>query len=112
MQSSKIGDPVSLDFDLLVTSEGSRAAGVERFADQYRRANIEPTEQYVSTPPGSTKHRLPAGGFGFANLHLAGDWINTGLNVGSVEVAVMGGMLAARSLDATLPSDDIYAHFH
>jgi len=57
----------------------------------------------VTTPPGSTQYRLPAGGFGVDNLVLAGDWINTGLNVGSVEGATMGGFLAARALDPSLP---------
>jgi uncharacterized protein with NAD-binding domain and iron-sulfur cluster len=49
----------------------------------------------VTSPPGSTQARLKAWGSGFANLTLAGDWIYTGLNVGSVEGAVMGGRLAS-----------------
>ena len=48
-------------------------------------------------PAGSAKYRLEAGGSGFDNLILAGDWIYNGLNVGSFEGAVMGGKLAANA---------------
>jgi uncharacterized protein with NAD-binding domain and iron-sulfur cluster len=68
---------------------------VQRFNQQFWRANIDPTESYVTSPPGSTAARLKAWGSGFANLSIAGDWIYTGLNVGSVEGAVMGGRLAS-----------------
>ena len=50
---------------------------------------------YVTSPPGSTAARLKAWGSGFANFSIAGDWIYTGLNVGNVEGAVMGGRLVS-----------------
>ncbi|OYT92383.1 MAG: hypothetical protein CFE43_08955 [Burkholderiales bacterium PBB3] len=89
------GDPVGLDFSLLHTSAGSNLLGVQRFNEQFWRANIDPTESYVTSPPGSTAARLKAWATGFSNLSIAGDWTYTGLNVGSVEGAVMGGKLAA-----------------
>ena len=89
------GDPMGLDFSLLHTSPGSNLLGVQRFNQQFWRANIDPTESYVTSPPGSTAARLKAWATGFSNLSIAGDWTYTGLNVGSVEGAVMGGKLAA-----------------
>ena len=84
---------MSLDFDLLVDPRNVGAEGVQRFDSQFWRANIDPTERYVTTPPGSVRYRLEAWGSGFTNLTLAGDWIYTGLNVGSFEGATMSGKL-------------------
>lgn len=93
------GDPIGLDFSLLVGhDEATAGVGVKRFDQQFWRANIDPTERYVLSPPGSTRYRLKAWGSGFDNLVLAGDWIYTGLNVGSVEGTVMGGRLASFAL--------------
>jgi uncharacterized protein with NAD-binding domain and iron-sulfur cluster len=71
---------------------------VQQFDQQFWRANIDPTERYVTSPPGSTAARLQAWGSGYANLAITGDWIYTGLNVGSVEGAVMGGRLASHAV--------------
>lgn len=102
------GDPVGLDFSLLVPYQpGSAGIGVKRFDQQFWRANIDPTERYVTSPPGSTAARLKAWGSGLDNLVLAGDWIYTGLNVGSVEGAVMGGRLAAHAVSGLPALADI-----
>lgn len=95
------GDPAGLDFGLLVDAKDGE--GVSRFDRQFWRANIDPTERYVASPPGSTKYRLKAWESGFSNLILAGDWIYTGLNVGSAEGAVMGGRLAAHAISGSPP---------
>ena len=93
------GDPMGLDFSLLQGFDEANAGdGVHRFKQQFWRANVDPTESYVTSPPGSTAARLKAWGSGFSNLVLAGDWIYTGLNVGSVEGAVMGGRLASHAV--------------
>jgi uncharacterized protein with NAD-binding domain and iron-sulfur cluster len=93
------GDPIGLDFSLLQGHDDANAGvGVKRFDQQFWRANIDPTERYVLSPPGSTKFRLKAWGTGFDNLVIAGDWIYTGLNVGSVEGTVMGGRLASHAI--------------
>ena len=72
--------------------------GVARFDQQFVRANIDPTERYVMSVAGSTKHRLRAGESGFDNLVLAGDWVFSGLNAGSVEAAAMAGLAAANAV--------------
>lgn len=96
--NNPIGDPMGLDFDLLIDTREVDAQGVHRFDSQFWRANIDPTERYVTTPPGSVKYRLEAWGSGFDNLTLAGDWIYTGLNVGSFEGATMSGKLASYAI--------------
>ncbi len=102
------GDPAGLDFGLLVDDSGAK--GAARFDSQFWRANIDPTERYVASPPGSTKYRLKAWQSGFANLIPAGDWIYTGLNVGSVEGTVMGGRLASHAVCGSPPLKDIIGY--
>lgn len=72
--------------------------GEQRIESQYYRINIEPTERYVLALPGSARLRLRADESGFDNLYLAGDWLYTGLNVGCVEAAVMGGYQASQAI--------------
>lgn len=110
-----VGDPMGLDFDLLVdartTQPGAlRAEGVQRFDSQFWRANIDPTELYVTSPPGSTACRLEAWASGFDHLTLAGDWIYTGLNVGSFEGATMSGKLASYALSGAPALDTIIGY--
>jgi uncharacterized protein with NAD-binding domain and iron-sulfur cluster len=105
------GDPISLDFSLLHAYDEAKAGiGIQRFDQQFWRANIDPTERYVTSPPGSTAARLKAWGSGLSNLVLAGDWIYTGLNVGSVEGAVMGGKLAAHAVGGLPALADIVGY--
>ncbi|MDJ0654466.1 MAG: NAD(P)-binding protein [Xanthomonadales bacterium] len=104
-------DPVGLDFSLLHSLDPNAAGqGAPRFETQFWRANIDPTERYVTSPPGSAKYRLKAGESGYANLFLAGDWIYTGLNVGSVEGTVMGGRLASNALSGSPSKGDIHGY--
>ncbi len=72
--------------------------GEARFFSQFRRVNIDPTERYVLSVPGSTQYRLRANESGFANVFLAGDWTACGVNAGCVEAAVTSGMLAATAI--------------
>lgn len=102
------GDPIGLDFSLLTPYDAATAGqGVKQFEQQFWRANIDPTERYVTSPPGSTAARLKAWGSGVSNLVLSGDWIYTGLNVGSVEGTVMGGRLAAHAITGLPKLEDI-----
>ncbi len=88
-------DRDGFDWNLLVDGRGK---GPGRFATQFWRANFQPTERYVLTPPGGVEHRLAAGESGYENLLLAGDWVRNGLDVGCVEAATMAGMQAARAI--------------
>ncbi len=62
------------------------------------RANVDPSDRYVQSLPATGAHRLRADESGFANLFLAGDWINCGLNAGCIEAAVMAGTEAANAV--------------
>jgi uncharacterized protein with NAD-binding domain and iron-sulfur cluster len=85
-------------FDWRLLVDEQRGEGPERFSAQFWRANLQPSERYVLTPPGSVEHRLQASESGYENLFLAGDWTKTGLDGGCVEAAVMSGMQAARAI--------------
>ncbi len=110
------GDPVGFDFGLLVDTmgaiepDGVENVGIARIESQYWRANIDPSERYVTSPPGSTQHRLKAWDTGFSNLVVAGDWIYTGINVGSVEGTVMSGKLASYALSGAPALDSIIGY--
>jgi len=85
-------------WDWLAAPHQPQAEGEQRFESQFWQANIDPSERYVLSVVGSTRHRLKAGESGFRNLFLAGDWVKTGLNCGCMEATVMSGMQAARAI--------------
>ena len=85
-------------FDWSLLADPSAGRGVARFGSQYWRANVDPSERYVLSVPGSTRFRLPPGESGFANLYLAGDWTATRLSAGCIESAVESGRCAARAI--------------
>lgn len=72
--------------------------GPQRLNEQYLRANVEPSERYVLSVPGSAKYRIPPEDTGFRNLYAVGDWTACGLDAGYVEGAVISGMLAANAI--------------
>jgi uncharacterized protein with NAD-binding domain and iron-sulfur cluster len=75
-----------------------RAQGRARLDAQYWTANVDPSDRYVQSPPGSAIHRLRADEAGYQNLFLAGDWTNCGLNAGCIEAAVLSGLQAANAV--------------
>jgi uncharacterized protein with NAD-binding domain and iron-sulfur cluster len=60
--------------------------------------NIDPSDRYVQSVPGSDKYRLRSDESGYDNLVLAGDWTDSGYNAGCIEAAVMSGLQAANAL--------------
>lgn len=95
-RATAAGDPASLDWNLLVDPGGGQ--GEARYDAQFWRANLDPSERYVLSVPGTTQFRLKSGESGFANLYLAGDWTDNGFNAGCVEAAVMSGLQAAEEI--------------
>lgn len=77
---------------------GAAPATEARLDTQYWRANVDPSDRYVQSLPGTGAHRLRADQTGYANLFLAGDWINSGLNAGCIEAAAMAGVQAANAV--------------
>jgi uncharacterized protein with NAD-binding domain and iron-sulfur cluster len=88
------------------------AAGPEQFATQFWTANVNPSDRYVQSTPGSSAYRISPLDNTFDNLTIAGDWTACGLNVGCVEAAVMSGRLAAHAISASPPLADIVGYDH
>lgn len=81
-------------WNLLVDPHQRR--GPDRLEHHVIRANVQPSDRYVQTLPGATRARLRPGHTGFSNLWVCGDWTRNGMNVGSVEAAVLSGLIAGR----------------
>jgi hypothetical protein len=76
----------------------NNAEGPDRFHWQHVIANVGPIESYVQAAPNTLQHRLRADESQFSNLLLAGDWTRNGIEVGSVEGAVISGLKAAKAI--------------
>jgi len=74
------------------------ARGPAALHTQHVSVNIDPSDRYVQSVPGSDKYRLRSDESGYDNLVLAGDWTDSGLNAGCIEAAVMSGLQAANAL--------------
>ncbi|HEY2448145.1 MAG TPA: FAD-dependent oxidoreductase, partial [Mycobacterium sp.] len=81
---------------LLCGVNGQR--GREALSTQHVSVNIDPSDRYVQSLPGSDKYRLRPDESGYDNLVLAGDWTDSGMNAGCIEAAVMSGLQAANAL--------------
>lgn len=88
------------------------AVGVRRFDSQFYRANIDPSERYVLSLPGTTQYRIKPDDTGFDNLTIAGDWTWCVYNDGCVESAVTSGMLAANAISGLPHLGEIAGYGH
>jgi uncharacterized protein with NAD-binding domain and iron-sulfur cluster len=87
-------------------------AGPAQFATQFWTANVNPSDRYTQSMPGSSAFRISPLDRTFDNLAIAGDWTACGINVGCVEAAVVSGRLAAHAI-AELPAlSDIIGYDH
>ena len=75
-----------------------RLIGADRLNAQHIVANVDPSERYTQTLPGTTKYRIRPDDTGFVHLFIAGDWTECGLNFGCVEAAVISGRLASSGI--------------
>jgi uncharacterized protein with NAD-binding domain and iron-sulfur cluster len=90
-------DPAALRWHWLHDDLGRE--GSARLEAQWIAAVPNPSDRYVLSLPGTTRHRLRSHESGFDNLVLAGDWTRNAINGGCAESAVMSGLDAARCLD-------------
>jgi hypothetical protein len=100
-------------WDLLADPNGDREsgrAGEDRFSTQFWTANVNPTDRYVLSLPGTVKDRVSPLDDTYDNLTVAGDWTECGLNLGCVEAAVMSGRLAAHRVSQTPRLDEIFGY--
>jgi uncharacterized protein with NAD-binding domain and iron-sulfur cluster len=89
-------NPHGLDWSKLYCDGSS--IGANRLREQYLRANIDVSERYVLSIPGTQSVRRKAQDSGFKGLVITGTWIDTGLNISAVETATMSGLQAARAI--------------
>ena len=84
------------DWHLLggVNGERGRAA----LDTQHVSVNVDPSDRYVQSVPGTERYRLRPDESGYDNLVLAGDWTDCAMNAGCIEAAVMSGLQAANAL--------------
>lgn len=83
-----------------------------RFASQFWKANVNPTDRYTLALPGSARHRLSPLDNSYDNLTVAGDWTNCGHNTGCVESAFMSGRLAAHAICGRPSLESIIGYDH
>jgi len=87
-------------------------SGAARFDAQYWRANVNPSDRYVLSVPGSAKYRLSPLDMTYDNMTIAGDWTACGIDGGCVEAAVISGRLAAHALAGAPRLEDIVGYDH
>jgi hypothetical protein len=83
-----------------------------RFDSQYWTANVNPSERYVLSLPGTQKYRISPLDNTYDNLTIAGDWTTCGLDAGCVEAAVISGRLAAHAISSSPALEEIVAFDH
>ena len=91
---------------------GSSPADKSRFGSQYWAANVNPSDRYVLSLPGSIKYRISPLDNTYDNLTITGDWTDCGHNAGCVEAAVMAGRLAAHAIAGWPALEDIVGYDH
>ena len=93
------------------TAPPARAAK-SQFDTQYWIGNVDPSERYILSLPGTTRYRISPLDNTYDNLTIAGDWTSCGFDVGCVEAAVMSGKLAAHAISSFPRLEDIIAYDH
>ena len=105
-------------WSLLVSDQPAAAAsasatqGPQALRSQYWRANVNPSDRYVLTLPGSNNYRLSPLDMTYTNMTITGDWTDAGFNAGCTEAAVMSGMLAAHAISGLPELESIVAYDH
>ena len=79
--------------------------------DRVWRANVNPSDRYTLSLPGTARHRISPLDATYDNLTICGDWTDTGIS-GCVEAAVMSGRLAAHALSHQPALEDIVGYDH
>jgi uncharacterized protein with NAD-binding domain and iron-sulfur cluster len=107
------GAPGQFRWEILAEPGPSSAAvGPARFDTQFWTANVNPSDRYSLSLPGTLKYRLSPLDATIDNLTVAGDWTDCGFNEGCVEAAVMSGRLAAHALSKLPRLEDIIGFDH
>ena len=102
------------NWDLLAyeTPDEEQDQGAARIDSQFMTANVNPTDKYVLSLPGTQSARISPLDAKFDNLTVAGDWTACGHMAGCVEAAVMSGRLAAHAISQTPRLEEIIGYDH
>lgn len=85
-------------FDWRLLTGAGDACGAAALRTQHLSVNVDPSDRYVQSIPGTDRYRLRPDESGYDNLVLAGDWTDSGINAGCIEAAVLSGLQAANAL--------------
>jgi hypothetical protein len=99
-------------WDLVVGAAGDTPANADRFQSQFWTANVNPSDRYTLSLPGSSAYRISPLDRTYDNLTVCGDWTDCGFNSGCVEAAVMSGRLAAHAISRRPALADIVGFDH
>ena len=83
-----------------------------QFDSQFWTANVNPSDRYSLSLPGTLRHRISPLDKTYDNLTIAGDWTDCGFNEGCVEAAVMSGRLAAHAISGFPRLEEIVGYDH
>ena len=109
----EVVDAEGFRWDRLATAPGDAdKTGPDRIDTQFWTANINPSDRYVLSLPGTLKYRISPLDRHFDNMTVAGDWTRCGHQAGCVEAAVMSGRLAAHALSLSPPLEEIVGYDH
>ncbi len=97
---------------LMSPNVADQTQGEERFNTQFYTANVNPSDRYVLSTPGTQKYRISPLDNTYDNLTIAGDWTACGLDTGCVESAVIAGKLAAHAISGYPPLSEIVGYDH
>jgi uncharacterized protein with NAD-binding domain and iron-sulfur cluster len=107
--------PGRFRWTLLATPDGGPSAlatDARRFDTQYWIANVNPSDRYTLSLPGTSALRISPLDGAYENLTVAGDWTACGFNAGCVEAAVMSGRLAAHAIALSPALEDVVGFDH
>jgi uncharacterized protein with NAD-binding domain and iron-sulfur cluster len=82
------------------------------FDTQFWTANVNPSDRYSASLPGTSRYRISPLDNTYDNLTVAGDWTSCGFNEGCVEAAIMSGRLAAHAISQLPKLEDIIGYDH
>jgi uncharacterized protein with NAD-binding domain and iron-sulfur cluster len=102
-------------WELLVAADAESDAhihGPARLVQQFVSANVNPTDRFTLTLPGSTKFRISPLDDTYDNLTVVGDWTACGFNESCVEAAVMSGRLGAHAISESPRLSAILGYDH
>jgi len=105
--------PGKFRWELLLDTNGTDAGEEEsRFGSQFWTANVNPSDRYVLSLPGTQKYRISPLDNTYDNMTIAGDWTACGLDTGCVESAIISGRLAAHAISGRPLLGEIVGYDH